>query len=235
MYTSYPLLAFLLFSLAVCPRLVSPRLLRRERTKLTKRFQRYRRLWFMAIRHIILCGLCRDRIWCMDGTRGDGAERWECSNGFWCVYMKTWRWRNASSRVRWFSVYRFCWRESLPRIRALFPWEWRELSRTNWIVSGKLSFFFSLDSSRVDFDRDTSKLVDSLHVEYLSKVRHALRFEYYFTIVFDDGNTVSMVVWKFLVQCLIDEQTDKMLHVKLYLVIWEQEGVANVYIKVWIK
>lgn len=208
----------------------------RERTKLTKRFQRYRRLWFMAIRHIILCGLCRDRIWCMDGTQGDGAERRECSNGFWCVYMKTWRWRNASSRVRWFSVYRFCWRESLPRIRALFPWEWRELSRTNWIVSGKLSFFFSLDSSRVDFDRDTPRLVDSLHVEYLSKVRHALRFEYYFTIVFDDGNTVSMVVRKFLVQCLIDEQTDKtLLQIKLYLVIWEQQGVANIYIKVWIK
>ena len=111
-----------------------------------------------------------------------------------------------------------------------------------WTFTNKLNcfweivLFFSLDSSRVDFDRDTSKLVDSLHVEYLSKVRHALRFEYYFTIVFDDGNTVSMVVWKFLVQCLIDEQTDKMfLHVKLYLVIWEQEGVANMYIKVWIK
>lgn len=84
------------------------------------------------------------------------------------MYMKTWRWRNASSRVRWFLVYRFCWRESVLRIR-----EWRELSQTNWIVSGKL--FFSLSSISIslffssiyDFEDSSSRFV-VLRINYIS-------------------------------------------------------------------
>ena len=57
-------------------RLASP-LITNER-KLTKCFQRYAtpRLWFMAIRLVILCRLrARDRIWYMDGTRWRGMVR----------------------------------------------------------------------------------------------------------------------------------------------------------------
>lgn len=106
----------------------------------------------------------------MGYARETGYDVWMRHRGRWGeaasvvmvfgMYMKTWRWRNASSRVRWFSVYRFCWRESVPRIR-----EWRELSRTNWIVSGKL--FFSLSSISIsllflsiyDFEDSSSKFV----------------------------------------------------------------------------
>lgn len=106
----------------------------------------------------------------MGYARETGYDVWMRHRGRWGeaasvvmvfgMYMKTWRWRNASSRVRWFSVYRFCWRESVPRIR-----EWRELSRTNWIVSGKLFFSLSFISisllflSIYDFEDSSSKFV----------------------------------------------------------------------------
>lgn len=144
----------------------------------------------------------------MGYARETGYDVWMRHRGRWGeaasvvmvfgMYMKTWRWRNASSRVRWFSVYRFCWRESVPRIR-----EWRELSRTNWIVSGKLFFSFSSISisllflSIYDFEDSSSKFVvvriDCICV-YLY-IRNVVYFAHWTVLAGMNGESYNSIIW----------------------------------------
>lgn len=144
----------------------------------------------------------------MGYARETGYDVWMRHRGRWGeaasvvmvfgMYMKTWRWRNASSRVRWFSVYRFCWRESVPRIR-----EWRELSRTNWIVSGKLFFSFSSISisllflSIYDFEDSSSKFVvvriDCICV-YLY-IRNVVYFAHWTVLGGMNGESYNSIIW----------------------------------------
>lgn len=90
------------------------------RTKLTKRFRRYRLLIHGPSRHIIRPCM-RDRIWYMDGTRcRSGVMVFTGKGG--C--MKTWRWRKVLTEV--VSVYRSRWRERVPRIRV--TWSFGNIS-----------------------------------------------------------------------------------------------------------